>query len=328
MEKDARERYEERLAKLEAIEAAKDRRWRIREPRQGYLLHSDSTTQDFNSGMDESVRRNIERGLIKDGKIAFSGRYPRRYGLPGENTGQLKDLHPGTSAIPFQPSDWKDVRQERLAYEAEMRRSRDIIIASVLLGVPGPEDAAFAFLFARMGRGARTLGSVGDVVAPTRNAGFRIITRDAGNVVDDYTARQFAQAIADDPVAYRSYLQIRDRVGADVLLDFGTPPNSRQTGWLGTREIEVYARNNSSVRNAVATFIHESRHRSDVARGVADLLNWTKLDEYRAFRREFLFSHGWRPTRLERLQILEDIRMTPEYAPLPDGQLPAMLIGR
>lgn len=69
---------------------------------------------------------------------------------------------------------------------------------------------------------------------------------------------------------------------------------------LGTREIEIFMRNNANSTEAVSTMVHESSHLTRYARGnqVA-----TVMDEYRAFRREFLFTEHRRPTLQERSDI-------------------------
>lgn len=109
---------------------------------------------------------------------------------------------------------------------------------------------------------------------------------------------------------------MRDRVGADVLLDFETAA-SRTRGWMGTRSIEVYANSNPSLRDAVSTFVHEAKHRLDLQRGTANIRQWTQLDEVRAMRREFLFEWGRRPSKVERLQIWDKVQSVPEYRVLP-----------
>ncbi len=123
-ERRAYERYEKklaeeakRLAEQEAREKKRDREYADRNPRQTFLLNEDGSVSRVTSDMDERVRRQLERS----GEVWASARAPRRYGSPGENV--IPKLEPGTSAVPFRESDWADIRQERLAEEAELARS-------------------------------------------------------------------------------------------------------------------------------------------------------------------------------------------------------------
>lgn len=145
---------------------------------------------------------------------------------------------------------------------------------------------------------------------------LRVRTADAVSEVERYTAWQIAAAIADDPVAYRSYMQLRNRVGADVVLDFGEPAVDALGRVRRIDEIEIFVRNNPTVRDAVSTFVHESRHISDLNRGIVNPLRPTVLDEYRAFRREFLFEHGRRPNSMEHLNLWMRARELYPHLPL------------
>jgi hypothetical protein len=146
--------------------------------------------------MDETVRHQVEHDT------PFSARAPRRYGDPGENLGTIDTLEPGTSAVPFREADWADLRQERLANEAELARSRAIIIGSVTLAVPGPEDLALAALLARMGRGARLVQVADDLASnrgPIANSVFDTSGRRIGNFLDDPS---ILEEIASQRVVY------------------------------------------------------------------------------------------------------------------------------
>ncbi|MBX3417580.1 MAG: hypothetical protein KF851_08265 [Pirellulaceae bacterium] len=145
---------------------------------------------------------------------------------------------------------------------------------------------------------------------------LRIRTAGVTSELETYNARKIGAAIADDPVAYRSYMQTRNRVGADMVLDFGVPPVDAAGRVRRIDAIEIFVRNNPTVRDAVSTFVHESRHISDLDRGIVNLLRPTVRDEYRAFRREFLFNHGRRPDSMERLNLWLRVRELYPYLPL------------
>lgn len=64
-------------------------------------------------------------------------------------------------------------------------------------------------------------------------------------------------------------------------------------GVAKSRSFDVYARNNSSAREAVSTIVHESSHVDRaIRRGIAP--GATRYEEYLAFRREALFDLGRR----------------------------------
>jgi hypothetical protein len=155
-ERDTEERYTKLLAEREKQEVARDRSFGEKNPRGTFLVPSDGSTNFVTSHMDERVRQQLEPNIY------FSARAPRRYGEPGENLGTIDTLEPGTSAVPLRADDWADIRQERLAQEAERARTRNIMILSATLAVPGPEDLAAAALFGTIGRGTRAFQLAGE----------------------------------------------------------------------------------------------------------------------------------------------------------------------
>ena len=184
--------------------------------------------------------------------------------------------------------------------------------AAPLLEAPLEVWTAGSLRSARLGQGTRRL------FAPNRGA-FRIRATNVGNTADTVTARQIGAGIANDPVASRAYLQVRDRVGADVVLDFGRPPVPGATGRVqNLGRIEIFGRNLDNVQEGVSTFVHESRHLSDIQRGISNPFRPTQLDEFRAFRREFLSTHGRRPTLGERQVIRQQVEQI--YPNLPVGR--------
>ncbi|MCY2981897.1 MAG: hypothetical protein NTU79_24820 [Planctomycetota bacterium] len=157
-------RNETQRLKDEAYQKPFDDAYAKENTRLSYVLRADGSTGLVSSNMDETVRQQLE------GTIVLSTRAPRRYGVPGENLGQV--LSAATSAIPLRDSDLADIRQERLSQEAEIRLSRDIIIGSVTIGIAGPEELLVG-VFGRLAFGGRmlqTVETVGDMI-PIEGAG-------------------------------------------------------------------------------------------------------------------------------------------------------------
>ncbi|MCY2981903.1 MAG: hypothetical protein NTU79_24850 [Planctomycetota bacterium] len=151
-------RNETQRLKEEAYQKPFDDAYAKENPRLSYVLRADGSTGLVSSNMDETVRQQLE------GTIVASTRAPRRYGVPGENLGQV--LSAGTSAIPLRDSDLADIRQERLSQEAEIRLSRDIIIGSATIGIAGPEELLVG-VFGRLAFGEKmlhTVETVGDMI--------------------------------------------------------------------------------------------------------------------------------------------------------------------
>lgn len=77
----------------------------------------------------------------------------------------------------------------------------------------------------------------------------------------------------------------------------------------------------SSADDAASTVVHEALHQNRFFQsGVAP---GTQLEEYLAFRNEFLFQNGRRPTLMERQQIINEV-VKPLYPQLPSGKLPTV----
>jgi RHS repeat-associated protein len=134
----------------EALEQAADVQSRPNNPRVTQILNADGSVSTVTDSMDEGVRAELENSVIG------STRSPRRYGQPGENLGQ--SIQPGTAAVPFQDADWNDVREERLAEEAELERSRLIMETGVvtvpMMIIPGPDELLLAALGGRLKQGS------------------------------------------------------------------------------------------------------------------------------------------------------------------------------
>lgn len=142
----------------------------------------------------------------------------------------------------------------------------------------------------------------------------KIELRNSRGELDQYIARKIGELILENPVAFRAYSQIQ-KIGVIVVLDFGKPPlidkNMVEFGQFGViqnqAKIIIWLQNCVTAFEAVATLVHESKHAARrLKRGiiVADELE----EEFRAFKREFLFKYNRRPTLTERVEIKNRIR--------------------
>jgi RHS repeat-associated protein len=170
----------------EALEQAADVQSRPNNPRVTQILNADGSVSTVTDAMDEGVRAELENSVIG------STRSPRRYGQPGENLGQC--IQPGTAAVPFQDADWNDVRQERLAEEAELERSRLImeigVVTIPMMIIPGPDELLLSGLGGRLKQGS--------------------VAAKAIDGVDD------AAKLASTPKLFRGGKSLRARLGVDV----------------------------------------------------------------------------------------------------------------
>jgi hypothetical protein len=118
--------------------------------------------------------------------------------------------------------------------------------------------------------------------------------------LDPFVARDFGRITANNPVATRAYAQMQ-RTGTDVTLDFGRPPDNKTFGIFERfqNRSRIFMQNNRTADEAVSTMVHESSHAKRSFLGKIH----SQYDEYRAFRREFLFQTGRRPTLTERQNI-------------------------
>jgi hypothetical protein len=179
----------------EALEQAADVQSRPNNPRVTQILNADGSVSTVTDSMDEGVRAELENSVIG------STRSPRRYGQPGENLGQC--IQPGTAAVPFQDADWNDVREERLAEEAELERSRLIMETGVvtvpMMIIPGPEDLLLLGLGGRLKQGAVAAKAIDGADDAARLAPVRTTTpigelrrtgqKDAHHVIQDAAVR-------------------------------------------------------------------------------------------------------------------------------------------
>jgi hypothetical protein len=165
---------------------------------------------------------------------------------------------------------------------------------------------------------------LGKVTSPTRlnelNLQFPLRNGTAARIgvvnyqseLDPFIARQVGTEISKSPVASRAYSQMQ-KFGTEVKLDFGKPPEKNLFGryGYGKNKVEVFMQNNGTAKEAISTIVHESKHVKNKFLGKFN----TQYDEYQAFRREFLFTEGRRPTFQERQVIWN--RVQKDYADLP-----------
>jgi hypothetical protein len=137
----------------------------------------------------------------------------------------------------------------------------------------------------------------------------KIELRNSRGELDQHIARKIGELISQNPVASRAYSQIQ-KAGVTVVLDFGEPPMiDERTVEFGQfsvfrnqAKIIIWVQNCVTAFEAAATLVHESSH--TVRRLKRDIIIADELDEeFRAFRREFLFKYNRRPTLAERAEI-------------------------
>jgi len=179
----------------EVLEQAADAQSRRGNPRVTQILNADGSVSTVTDSMDEGIRAELESSVIG------STRSPRRYGKPGENLGQC--IQPGTAAVPFQDADWNDVRQERLAYEAELDRSRLImeigVVSVPMMVIPGPDDLLLLGLGGRLKQASVAAKAIDGADDAARLAPVRTTTpigelrrtgqKDAHHIIQDAAVR-------------------------------------------------------------------------------------------------------------------------------------------
>jgi len=74
----------------------------------------------------------------------------------------------------------------------------------------------------------------------------------------------------------------------------------------------------TSADEVASTVVHEAVHQNRFFKN--DIAPTTQYEEYLAFRNEYLFSEGRRPTFAERQQIMERVQNL--YSHLPSGKNP------
>lgn len=129
---------------------------------------------------------------------------------------------------------------------------------------------------------------------------FRITARNLGDGLDEITLRRIGEEIAKDPVASRAYRQMQEQ-GTEVIFEFGSAPLGADMAraFPNSNRILIYVQKHESTKDVVASLVHESSHIHRHFRGNTI----TRLDEVRAFSRQFLYTEGRRPTLADRAKI-------------------------
>jgi RHS repeat-associated protein len=168
-------------------------------------------------------------------------------------------------------------------------------------------------------QGLTTLGRIEPPRPPTGSAESRFETvgqASSGAIA----AADVGQAILDNPVSSRSLSQLQE-AGRSVELNYGEPPAGirGRTGLVDDR-IKLYMSAMNSAEEAASTLSHEAAHVRYAERG-SKIPFASQLDEFRAAKREFLFSEGRRPTLNERFDIWQTVHDLYVDKPL-GGQVP------
>jgi hypothetical protein len=141
-----------------------------------------------------------------------------------------------------------------------------------------------------------------DVVELASERAAKVVT--VGGNTGAFGARELGQAIARDPLASKAYSRIQ-QAGFGVHLVVGEAGDlAGET--FNTGVLNIYLDNNASIREALATLVHESTHVDLLAR-TKRLYGSRGVGEYMARAREFLFVHGRRPTMVEREEIIQEL---------------------
>jgi hypothetical protein len=132
--------------------------------------------------------------------------------------------------------------------------------------------------------------------------------REVVDELDLNLLRLDGQAIIDNPFLGRVRSQL-DNYDVTVNHNYGRVGHSKfgeTTHNLdGSIEIDIFKQNAFKSQDSLTTYVHESSHAVAAARGRQI---GTLADEYQAFRREFLFNNGRRPTFTERRDLFESVQ--------------------
>jgi len=139
---------------------------------------------------------------------------------------------------------------------------------------------------------------------------------------DKAFAYRMGALVEESLVARHSYTRLQQQ-GTDVIL-----VNDRNMGELGLfdraqNKVTINLARHSSPEEFVSTLVHESAHQTRYFRGFKpDNI----YEEYFAFRREFLFNNGRRPSLVERQQLWNEVQQM--YSDLPVGRIPVQSWGK
>ena len=114
--------------------------------------------------------------------------------------------------------------------------------------------------------------------------------------LDSYLLQLDAQALIDNPFLKCVRMQL-ERYDIQLIYDFtfnSSGTHGKTTKLLDGRiNITIFKQNAFTLKQGTLAIVHESSHAIAAARG---RVIGTKIDEYFAFRREFLFQYGRRPS--------------------------------
>jgi hypothetical protein len=127
------------------------------------------------------------------------------------------------------------------------------------------------------------------------------------------------ETIINDAFLSRTRSQL-ERYDVQVIYNYENVP----AGYFGQTkkyldggiEFEVYKQNAFTTKQSLETYVHESSHAVAAARGREI---GTLADEYQAFRREFLYKRGRRPSLDERRTLFALVQ--DEYYDVPKGNI-------
>jgi len=119
-----------------------------------------------------------------------------------------------------------------------------------------------------------------------------------------FTATEFANGIANNPIASRAYGTLQQQ-GVDLSL-YRSADNL--VGSAGNGLVNINLEYNTTVNDALSTLIHEAKH-IDLEANTGNLygLRGIASGEYSARSLEFFFQNGRRPNALERQAIQQEI---------------------
>jgi hypothetical protein len=162
-------------------------------------------------------------------------------------------------------------------------------------------------------RGIRGVGNAGS----TAGTGAKLSFDTSLNVVDRAFGREAGSILAENGVGRASYARLQAQ-GTEVRFvnDAGMPEMGLFNPYDNT--VTVNMLRHTSSNEVASTVVHEAVHQNRFFR--SNIAPTTQYEEYLAFRNEYLFSEGRRPSLFERQQIME--RVQDLYPHLPSGKKP------
>ena len=148
-----------------------------------------------------------------------------------------------------------------------------------------------------------------------------IQVKNSSTELDIYLLQQDAQALIDDLFLVKVRKRL-EQYNVQLTYDFGFYSHGKHgmtTKSLdGSINIVIFKQNALSYEPGTLAIVHESSHAIAAARGRTI---GTQIDEYHAFRREFLFRFGQRLLLKERWVLFQLVQSL--YDNKPTGNLPS-----